>query len=381
MGSAGDGGTNGNAGGSAGVGGSGGAPNSTSGAVSGGGAGETSGGASGSAGAGVTAGCAPTVVSLRGTPVHVLLDVSSSMGSEQFPYFSRELKWEPVVAAFNAFTEDAASQGMRATLTFFPNQLAPVAINDMSVGDECVAEDYATPDVPLTPLPSPAFSAAIDAVTPPDAESWRRGGPMVPAFEGALAAIKELEPVEPGRHAVLFITDGMPALCSAVGIPDSISPLLDVVEPAAARVSTYVLGIANPVTEEEPNPPDVNADFQALAEAGGTEAYLIPTEEGQPTVTNVRAALESIRDATQSCAVLAPELPDGSLDADELTLSYENASGARITLEYDQSCDTEEAWRFDDASAPRSLVLCESICQTVRDEAGAGELTLDPGCQ
>jgi len=342
-----------------------------------------SGGASGGAGAGGASGCESAVVALRAPVLHVLFDVSSSMGSDQFPYFSRELKWEPVVTAVKAFFSDPVSAGTRATLTFFPNELAATSSGEQTpmAGAECVADDYTTPDVTLAALPSPAFGASIDSITPPDAYSWRLGTPMLPAFEGVVGAIEELRSADPGPHAVLLVTDGLPALCP--GVPDSIHPVAEVAATHAATVPTYVIGIANPVTSEEPNPPDTSSDFEELAEAGGTSpAFWIETGSAAQTTNDVRAAFDSIRQemaATASCELFAPGLADVLLDEDRIKLTYEGPNG-QVTLAYDPGCRRDNGWRFDDESAPQSLVLCADTCQAVRDGSDEGELSLDLDC-
>ena len=92
-------------------------------------------------------------------PVHLAFafDVSASMGNNHEAWHSRELKWEPVVRATRGFFTAQSSTGLFASLPVFP-------------GPErsriCTANSYAEPDVPMTPLPSPLFSQAIDDVTP-----------------------------------------------------------------------------------------------------------------------------------------------------------------------------------------------------------------------
>jgi hypothetical protein len=77
-------------------------------------------------------------------------DVSGSMGKLDYPYHDPTLKWEPVVAATKAFFTDPASTGISASLTFFPI--------DADESERCDANSYDTPDVPMTALPSTAFS-------------------------------------------------------------------------------------------------------------------------------------------------------------------------------------------------------------------------------
>ena len=202
---------------------------------------------------------------------------------------------------------------------------------------------------------------------------------MLAAFEGALAAIDDLDAAEPGKDAVVFITDGVPALCPEV---NGITPVAQAAASAAARVSTYVIGITNPVIEQEPNPPDFRSDFDDPADAGGTDqAFVIETGFAPQTSSQVRAALDTIGKATASCEVLLPEGFEGTLDEGRVALAYARPDADPVALDYDPECTDDDAWRFDDENQPASIILCDGVCQTVRNGAGDGHLLLDPGCQ
>jgi hypothetical protein len=121
------------------------------------------GGASGDAGTG-GASCAAQSAEARLQPVYLAFafDVSGSMGQGDFEWHDRSLKWEPVVTATKAFFADPSATGISASLVFFPAET-----------DLCLPATYAEPDVPMTPLPSPAFAAEIDRITPLTEDDWR----------------------------------------------------------------------------------------------------------------------------------------------------------------------------------------------------------------
>lgn len=245
-------------------------------------------------------GCAPSAGEADVALVF-LFDVSSSMGSLIAPYYRRDLKWDPVVAATKAFFEDPSSEGVVAAMTFFPNEYAPlvssggVTPSGNAFAGVCEAPEYANFDVDLTALPSSAFSLAIDAITPSSEEEWRLSTPTLPALQGTMSAIDALRAAEPNLSvALVIVTDGEPALCDAN--TDSPSAVEQAIGEYAESTPTYVIGVANPVTDEEPNPPDNVSALNAWAVAGGTEQLLL-VDTGNPSETTEQllALIEQIR--------------------------------------------------------------------------------------
>ncbi|HEU5072995.1 MAG TPA: vWA domain-containing protein [Polyangiaceae bacterium] len=334
-----------------------------------------------------TCAAADTPTMLQQVVLAFVFDVSASMGNGQYPYFSRELKWEPVVAATKAFFEDTNSKGLSASMTFFPNAKAPIASGGvgmgMSMGDECVAADYATPDVPVTALPSPAFAAAIDAVSPPDDATWRLGTPTLPAVEGTIQAIQALQAADPStRYTMVVVTDGMPALCP--GIPDQIDPVVDAVAAVADTISTYVIGVENPVTEEEPNPPDTVSDLNLLAQAGGTDtAFLINTDDPAQTTAQFKAIVDTIREFTFSCSLTIPEPANGEeFDKNKVNVKYTSDSLGEIPFTYDPTCPADgNGWFYDDEANPTTIQICANVCDAIRVQLDEGNLNVELGCQ
>jgi hypothetical protein len=324
-----------------------------------------------------------TGTSLQGVVLAFTFDVSGSMGSYSQPYFDRNFKWEPVVEATKAFFSDATSAGVSASLTFFPNELAPlVGGGGGNEGDACNGGDYAQPDVSVTPLPSADFSTAIDAITPVANGDWRQGTPTGPALEGTIAAIEAMRAVEPNaKYVIVLVTDGEPALCS--NEQNDIDYVAGVAASVAEEIPTYVIGLGNPVTDDVPNPPTNGMDnLHAIAAAGGTgEAFLVDTDDPAQTSIAFRTVIDSIRENSFNCALEIPAPPSGlTFDSTRVNVNYQSLAGAN-ELVNDPTCTAPSAWYYDDPDEPSAILLCDSACTTITsDSAGDGQLNVEFGC-
>ncbi|WP_437593787.1 vWA domain-containing protein [Sorangium sp. So ce1000] len=358
-GSAGQGGVTSSSGGDFGSGGSG----------SGSGAGDSSSvGSSGQGGA-----CATQSARADLQPVYLAFafDVSGSMGMGDEPWYDKELKWDPVVAATKQFFDDPQSEGINASLRFFPS-------DDEDRDQKCSAETYETPEVPMTPLPSRLFSEAIDAVTPATSADWRGGTPTLFVVQGTISYVEAQRQATPGRYAIVLVTDGYPAGCR------DRYDRIDLVADAAAGalddgVSTYVIGVDNPPVEGAPHDLD---NLHQIAEAGGTEhAYLIDTGNPGATSAAFKSAIDAIRGASVSCTVEIPPAPDGrTFDAQRVRVTYQSGGGNATALSYDQECASESAWRYDSPANPTQIVLCDSTCATIQADPEAA-LGVDFTCE
>jgi hypothetical protein len=344
-----------------------------------------------------------------------VFDVSASMGSESRPYDSKTLKWDPVVAATKAFFADPNSKGISATLTFFPNEFADLtdtlggqagggmAPTDPTTMDPnvqmqfmpggggfglapqgtCDSTEYATPDVALTDLPSDVFSAAIDAVTPADSASWRLSTPTLPALQGTIDYIDTMRAADPSAsYSIVLVTDGMPALCQQVD--DSVQDVADAVATVADTTPTYVIGVNNPVTTEEPNPPDSVSDLNLVAQAGGTgDAFLINTDDPTQTSTELANIIEQIRNTSFTCSLAIPPPPNGkTFDKELVNVQFTTASGD-LPYDYDPDCTGANGWHFDDEANPTSIELCDAACTALTDslDTDGGQLAVQFGCE
>jgi hypothetical protein len=298
-------------------------------------------------------------------PVHLAFafDVSGSMGKRDLPYHDPELKWRPVVAATRAFFEADSSAGISASLTFFP-----------AADDKCDATSYGKPDVALTALPASAFGEAIAAIDPEAGSPWRGGTPTLAVVQGTFEYLGGLATTRPDmQHALVLVTDGYPQGCDEDD--DEIASVAAAIQDESAQFPTYVIGVKNP-----DGGPDTVSDLEALAVAGGTEtAIIIDTGNPDQTAADLGAAIGRIRERSVSCDAAIPQAPGGNaFDPDKVNVSMQ-LGGNASQLGYDQDCEAEGAWRYDNADAPTSIVLCPSTCQAVQQDASA-ELSVEFGC-
>ncbi|WP_437727861.1 VWA domain-containing protein [Sorangium sp. So ce861] len=321
----------------------------------------------GSTGAGDA--CATHRANAELQPVYlaVAFDVSGSMGANDRPSHSKELKWDPVVAATKQFFADPASAGLTASLTFFP-------------GAErrrmCSARTYSSPDVEMTPLPSEAFAEAIDDVTPETSDDWRTGTPTAFVVEGTMSFVQQQRQENPGKYALVLVTDGYPQLCEG---SDSIEAVVEHVEEGRQdNIPTYVIGVANPPDD---NPGNVD-NLAEIAEAGGTgEAFIIETGNPDATAASFRAAIDQIRGAAVSCTIAIPPAPDGrTFDKQRVRVTYTSGQNEPMAFAYDQECASGDAWRYDDPGNPTQIELCEGACNAVQSDPEAA-LGVDFTCE
>ncbi|WP_437971353.1 VWA domain-containing protein [Sorangium sp. So ce260] len=313
--------------------------------------------------------CATQTSAASLQPVYLAFafDVSGSMGKGDKDWHDKSLKWDPVVAATKQFFADAGSEGLTASLTFFPAQ-----------DDKCMTAIYATPDVPLTPLPSPAFGAALDQIEPMTSSDWRGGTPTAWVMRGTTSFIGAQRQQNPGKYAIVLVTDGYPQGCDEAS--DTIDAVVADAQAALAdSIFTYVIGVENPPI---PGAPDTLDDLHKIAAAGGTEsAVLINTGDPSQTTAAFKAAIDRIRSAAVSCTMAIPLPPDGSsFDKEKVRVAYTSGSNATTELVYDQSCATADAWRYDDPANPTQIVLCVDTCTAVQTDVAA-ELSVDFTCE
>ncbi|WP_437282322.1 vWA domain-containing protein [Sorangium sp. So ce375] len=328
----------------------------------------SSGAGSGNAAGGGGA-CATQTAAGSLQPVYLAFafDVSGSMGKGDKDWHDKALKWDPVVAATKQFFADPGSEGLTASLSFFPAD-----------DDKCSAEIYATPDVPLTPLPSEAFAKAIAAIEPASSDDWRGGTPTSWVMQGTSAFIEAQRRQSPGKYAIVLVTDGYPQGCDEAS--DTIDAVVADAQAALAEgVPTYVIGVENPPIK---GAPDTLDDLHDIAAAGGTEsAVLIDTGDPSQTTAAFKAAVDRIRGASVSCTMAIPLPPDGStFDKERVRVLYTSGPNATTELAYDQSCATEDAWRYDEPASPTQIVLCESSCGVIQADVAA-TLRVDFTCE
>lgn len=301
---------------------------------------------------------------LRQVYLAFAFDVSGSMGKLDEEYHDPELKWKPVVNATKAFFAAETSLGLHASLTFFP-----------ASDDRCEQDSYLTPDVNMTTLPSDVFAQAIDDVTPKSEDDWRGGTPTLAVLQGTYSLMAEAMGTEPdAEHAVVLVTDGTPQGCD--DDEDDLQTVAQAIADVAERIPTYVIGVSNPA-----GGPDTVSNLDAFATAGGTgSAFLIATGDPKQTADAFSMAIDEVRQNIPSCEATLPVLSAGrTIDVERVNVTMTRGDDV-IQLGYDEDCEADLAWHFDDADAPTRIVLCDLACQSVRS-GPATSLDVGFGCR
>jgi len=285
--------------------------------------------------------------------LYFVFDVSGSMG--RAPWGDPTEKWDPVTAAFEGFLASPEATGISAAMTLFPD----------TVNDHCSTSSYTTPDVPLTALPNVApFAAALPLAK--NLGTDEHGTPTLPALKGVLPSAKANALAHPeAKTVVVLVTDGEPNNCSG----NSIENIEAEVEKYKDLVPTYVIGVGTSVT-----------NLNRIASKGGTGSA-IQIDVGQPSVTEKQLTdtINAIRLKSLSCELAIPSPPSGeTLDYGKINVSYTPSKGTKQTLAYDTAC-TAGGWRFDSESNPTKIILCESLCDTVKDDP-SGVVSVEFGC-
>jgi hypothetical protein len=321
------------------------------------GAGNGTGGSNGDAGSGVGGGCAAVNEQAELSPVYLvfLLDESGSMGDGDNG--NRTEKWDPVTAALRSFFADPASTGITASLSVFPlNQNMGQGAASNQMPPACNADAYVDPMVMPRPLPDDkAFADAIATMDPPN----EFGTPTRPALEGTIQYAESLLAEDPMRKvAIVMVTDGEPYSCQGNNIQNTAAAAMAV----ADRIPTYVIGVGDSLDA-----------LNDIAEGGGTEsAFIVSLDNPEQTRTDLLDAIELIRGRSISCDLDIPAPPAGKkLDPDKVNVQFTPDGQPGVSLKYGTECTGDTAWRYDDATAPKTIQLCDSACSMVKaDPAG-----------
>ncbi len=343
---------------------------------------------------------------LQGATLIFGFDVSASMANNDL---ARQYKWEPVALAAKTFFSSAASADVSAQLTFFPSENAgtftptptepteptdptePVApgggmgggfggglggTNTPGSPSACTEEEYATPDIPLTVLPSDLFGTTIDATEPN-----RLGTPtrwILPAIIEQAIALKESKP---GNYAVVLVTDGLPTDCTPTNDNVQQVAALAAAGPAAG-IPVYVIGVDTPEGAEIGTDANGIANLNEVAEQGGTEAaFLIDTGDVDKTVADFVSVIEQIKESTFSCEMPLPEPPSGqTFDATKVNVAFKGET--QTDMVYSPDCTEQWGWHYDNEQNPTAIVLCDTACTSVKSfSSTAGSVDIQFGCE
>lgn len=395
--------------------------NGGSGIVLGGGAGGIDEGAGGGE-------CGAESVEAKPVPLDlfIMLDQSGSMNEVAQ---GTTTKWRAVGLALGTFMNDKRSIGIGAGLQYFPTQLdvpesctndnqckgkgtcgyakvcdKPVSatsyalceddeacVNQGIKGSKCVPfdsvaspskdclgvtchiEDYASPDVPITEIPSAIelFAASLKKHKPGG------GTPTAPALAGAVKYASEWAKDHPDHKvAVVLATDGLPTQCAPIN-----KDLIAVsAKNARPLVDTYVIGVFG----KDADIALVKANLNAIAQAGAArDAFVITT--GGDAAKEFADAMSEIRTSALPCDFAIPAAPGGkSADYGKVNVSLSDPDGTAVSVLYTPTaagCDPDAGGWFYDADPkaggkPTQVKLCPASCDAYRLKAGSKVATL-----
>jgi hypothetical protein len=339
-------------GGAAGPGGSGGA---------GGGAGGTGGGiinptTGGSGGTGgIQNECISKTVVGELVPLDMLIlqDRSGSMTSND--------KWEQAVEAIKGFADSPGVAGLNLGLAFFPPK----------AGNECTSATYENLPVDIAPLPgnASAIKLSLESTAPTGST------PMLPALEGALAAMTTYLGANP-NHAgvVILVTDGDPGGCSSTVANVSAAAAAGVAATPAVR--TFVIGMEGATF----------GNLDQIALAGGTSKSF-DVSQGQSAQAELAKALEEVRKAAIGCVYVLPEVPpsEGTLDPASVSVKFiPGINEPPVAIgKVDALGDCGEisgGFYFDDNADPTQVTLCPASCESVQEGTENASVQVVLGC-
>jgi len=233
-------------------------------------------------------------------------------------------------------------------------------------GDSCLAADYATPALEIAPLPGAASAIATSL----GGQSPGTANPMSAALQGAVDHGKSWAGAHPGDSTIaVLITNEGPNECD--------TSLADVAAIASAgwgtapKVATYVIGIGT-----------TTSSLNSVAAAGGTGQVNVVDTLGN-TQQQVVTALGQIARAAAGCSYSLPAPDGGAVDTTHLNVQYKTGGGSPQGMpnvaDAAHCPATGDAWYFDSAQSPTSIVLCSTTCATVL-AASAAEVDFLTGC-
>ncbi len=318
------------------------------------------GGSSGGAG-NVTPECASVKAKADRLPLEmiVVLDKSGSMceyttATEPRNCGNAASKWKIVTKALETFFRSFESAEITVSLIAFPN------------GDECNAATYRTPiERQKLPLGADALVAKMNGLSP------NGSTPTTPAADGAVQYAKTVDAALAGRGktVIVFATDGLPQGCNN----NSIQAAGNVVGVVSSTIKSYVIGVGANLTA-----------LNDLAVKGGTsKALLVSNANTTQASMDLTTALSQIRGASLACEYALPAPPAGQkLDINAVNVQFTLAGGTPQTLPYSADCSNAKGWRYDSATAPTKITLCQTACDDVKATAGTeSKLDVVLGCK
>ncbi len=247
--------------------------------------------------------------------------------------------------------------------------------------DRCEASVYATPAVPIAPLPG--ATAALVASLNQRVTSGLT--PTVPALAGAIDHARLRLRADPGRGvAVVLATDGFPTTCSPAQTFDmriaEVTAIATAGRSGTPPISTFVIGVFAPDEQSL-----ATTSLARIAQAGGTSrAYVVNT--AQNVTQELVGALNQIRAIALPCEYKIPAAMMGEIDFGKVNVHFTTGSGQSVTIgnvRDRSSCNaTLGGWYYDANPAsggkPTTIIACDATCNQLKT---GGRVDIVLGCK
>jgi hypothetical protein len=167
-------------------------------------------------------------------------------------------------------------------------------------------------------------------------------------LQGVVPVATAQQAANPDHEVVIVVaTDGLPEGCS--NMTDS-AIYGEAANSLNGGVPVYAIAI-----------PGVNVSWlDGLAAAGGTTAAIDVTQD----ITQFKAAMDAIRDASLGCSFVIPDPSSGTFDPEKVNVTIEQG-GQDIELTQVASaadCGNNMSWYYDDNENPTEVILCDAPC-------------------
>ncbi len=249
--------------------------------------------------------------------------------------------------------------------------------------DICTGTKYATPDIPITALPSAAIGPMLAAHTP---DGYT---PTGPALTGALSFARQRLASTPGhRVAVVLVTDGLPG-GFLPGFPPSECAPSDIAGIAAIAggaqgatgappVLTFVIGVFAPGAAAT----TAQTNLNMLAKAGGTDTAVI-IDTGQNVTGLLQSALMKVQSKAIACEY---NIPGTGVDFGKVNVSFTGSgttkSVGHVPNNDPAGCPATGGWYYDkdpSQGTPTSIKACPASCTLFQTDVN-GQVNIALGC-
>jgi hypothetical protein len=310
------------------------------------------------------------------TPV-ALYFMQDQSGSMLFPGSFNNLvaKWDQTKTALTAFVNDPGSVGIDVAIQYFA----------LPAGG-CDGKIYATPEVPMGPLPANA-QPIVNSLA---AHLPSTGTPIEPALLGVTQYCIEHTTTAEKCVAVL-ITDGAPSECQ--GDPVKLAQIA--ADAYAKGVITFAIGMdgadynmLNGIAAAghgDCTPP--NPGNEACNVSAGGSAFIDALNTIRGSVTKTETHLETHQETQQSklaCEFALPDPPPGEkFDKEKVNVAFTNTAGKQdiynVPTLGDCAAASNKGWYYDDPTKPTKILVCPGTCTDIGGGAGDGGVVVSNG--